>query len=114
MKNRQSGVSLIGILFVGGVLAFGGIVAAQVFPTVLEYQAISKAAIKASSGSTPPEVRNIFDKAAQIDDIKAIVGKDLDVTKDTEGKIIVSFAYNKEIPLGGPAFLLIKYAGKSK
>ena len=113
MKNKQLGVSLLGILFVGGVLAFGGIVAAQVFPTVIEYQAISKAAGKAASGNTVPEVRSIFDKAAQIDDIKAIVGKDLEVTKEGD-KIVVSFAYNKEIHLGGPAYLLLKYAGKSK
>ncbi len=113
MKNKQRGVSLLGILFVGGVLAFGGIVAAQVFPTVIEYQAINKAAAKAASGNTVPEVRSIFDKAAQIDDIKAIVGKDLEVTKEGD-KIVVSFAYNKEIHLGGPAYLLLKYAGKSK
>ena len=113
MKNKQLGVSLLGILFVGGVLAFGAIVAAQVFPTVIEYQAISKAAGKAASGNTVPEVRSIFDKAAQIDDIKAIVGKDLEVTKEGD-KIVVSFAYNKEIHLGGPAYLLLKYAGKSK
>ncbi len=113
MKNKQLGVSLLGILFVGGVLAFGAIVTAQVFPTAIEYQAISKAVGKAASGNTVPEVRSIFDKAAQIDDIKAIAGKDLEVTKEGD-KIVVSFAYNKEIHLGGPAYLLLKYAGKSK
>lgn len=113
MKKKQSGVSFLGILFVGGTLAFAGVIAAQVFPTFLEYQAISKAAGKAATGSTVPEVRSIFDKAAQIDDIKAIVGKDLEVTKDGD-KIVVGFAYNKEIHLGGPAYLLLKYAGKSK
>ncbi len=114
MKNKQRGVSFLGILFVGGTLAFVGVIAAQVFPTFLEYQAITKAAAKAASGNTVPEARSIFDKAAQIDDIKSIVGKDLEVTKDTGGKTIVSFAYNKEIHLGGPAYLLLKYAGKSK
>jgi hypothetical protein len=113
MKNRQRGVSFLGIVFIGGILAFAGVIAAQVFPTVLEYLAISKAAGKAASGNTVPEVRSIFDKAAQIDDIKAIEGKDLEVTKDGD-KIVVGFAYNKEIHLGGPAYLLLKYAGKSK
>ena len=60
-----------------------------------------------------PGVQGILDRAAQIDDIKAIVGKDLEVTKDGD-KIVVGFAYNKEIHLGGPAYLLLKYAGKSK
>lgn len=113
MKSRQQGFSLIGLLFVGGVLVFGGIVGAQVAPTFIELQAITKAATKAKDGNTVPEVRSIFDKAAQIDDIKSITGKDLEVTK-VDGKTVVNFAYNKEIHLGGPAYLLLKYAGRSK
>ena len=113
MKNKQRGISFIGILFVGAVLAFSGVIAAQVFPTLLEFQAITKAASKAKEGNTVPEVRAIFDKAGQIDDIKSISGKDLDVSKEGD-KTVVSFAYNKEIHIGGPAYLLLKYAGKSK
>lgn len=113
MKNRQRGISLIGILFVGGVLAFTGVIAAQVFPTLVEFQAIIKATNKAAEGSTVPEVRAIFDKAAQIDDIKAVTGKDLEVSKNGD-KVTVSFAYNKEIHIGGPAYLLLKYTGRSK
>ncbi|TAG33313.1 MAG: DUF4845 domain-containing protein [Polaromonas sp.] len=82
MRNQQRGVSFIGILFVGGVLAFSGIIAAQVFPTLIEYQAITKAASKSKDGGTVAEVRSTFDKAAQIDDIKSITGKDLEVTKE--------------------------------
>ena len=113
MKSQQRGISLIGILFVGGVLAFSGIIAAQVFPTLVEFQAITKAASKSMAGNTVADVRSIFDKAAQIDDITAISGKDLDVTKEGD-KIVVSFAYNKEIHIAGPAYLLLKYTGKSK
>ena len=113
MKSQQRGISFIGILFVGGVLAFSGVIAAQVFPTLIEFQAITKAASKSKEGSTVVEVRTIFDKAAQIDDIKSITGKDLDITKEGD-KTVVSFAYNKEIHIGGPAYLLLKYTGKSK
>ena len=59
------------------------------------------------------EVRKIFDKARDIDDIKSIAGKDLDVSKEGD-KTVVAFAYSKEIHLGGPAFLLLKYSGRSK
>ena len=112
-KHKQRGLSFVGILFVGGVLVFGGIVAAQVFPTLLEYQAIGKAAEKAKAGSSVAEVRTIFDKARDIDDIKSIAGKDLEVSKVGD-KTVVGFAYSKEIHLGGPAYLLLKYSGKSK
>ena len=112
-KSRQGGISFIGLLFVVGVLACAGVVAAQVFPTVVEYQAILKAAQKASGGGSVPEVRQTFDKAAEIDDIKSVRGKDLEVSKEGD-KVVVKFAYNKEIHLAGPAFLLLKYVGQSK
>jgi Domain of unknown function (DUF4845) len=111
MKSKQRGLSFIGLLFVGGVLAFAGVIGAQVAPTFIEFQAIKKAAGKAANeGSTPPDVRRIFDKSGEVDDFKAVAGKDLDITKQGD-KVVVSFAYNKEIHLGGPAYLLLKYAG---
>jgi Tfp pilus assembly major pilin PilA len=112
-KARQSGISFIGLLVVVGVLACLAVVGAQVFPTVVEYQAILKAAKKSSEGGTVAEVRKIFDKAADIDNITSVSAKDLEVSKDGDN-VVVSFAYNKEIHLFGPAFLLLKYAGKSK
>ena len=113
MKIKQSGISFIGILFVVGVLAFVGLIGAQALPSVLEFQAITKAATKAKEGASVSEARTIFDRAAQIDDIKSISGKDLDVTKEAD-KTVVSFAHTKEIHIAGPAYLLLKYAGRSK
>ena len=112
-RSRQSGISFIGLIFVVGVLACAGVVGAQVFPTVVEYQAILKAVQKASAGNTVAEVRQIYEKAADVDDIKSVGPKDIEVSKDGD-KVLVKFAYNKEIHLFGPAFLLIKYAGQSK
>ena len=113
MKHQQRGISFIGLLFVGGVVACAGILAAQVAPTLIEYQAINKAANKAKDGSTVAEVRSIFDKATSIDDISSISGKDLEVTKEGN-KTVVAFAYTREIHMAGPAFLLLKYNGRSK
>jgi Domain of unknown function (DUF4845) len=113
MKSQQRGLSLISLLFVGVILAFAGVVAAQVLPTTIEYFAIMKATKKvAASGGTIPDIRSSFDKAQNIDDFKAISGKDLDISKNGD-KVVVSFAYTKEIHLAGPAYLLLKYAGSS-
>jgi hypothetical protein len=112
-KSKQRGLSFIGLLVVGSLLAMAGVVVAQIVPTVIEYQAIAKAANKAREGNTVAEVRTIFDKAAAIDNISSISGRDIDVTKEGE-KIVVSFAYQREIHLTGPAYLTLKYAGRSK
>jgi hypothetical protein len=114
MGIQQRGFSLIGLLFVGVVLAFGGLVGAQVAPTLIEYQAITKAVNKvAAQGGTVAEIRNNFEKAQNVDDFKSISGKDLEISKNGD-KVVVSFAYQKEIHLGGPAYLLLKYAGSSQ
>ncbi len=112
LKSGQRGITLIGVLFWGVLLAGGGVLTAQIVPTVVEFQTIQKAVNKAKEGSTVPEVRMLFDKAASIDNITSIKGKDLDVTKEND-KVVVSFAYQREIHLTGPAFLTLKYSGKS-
>ena len=112
-KRRQAGISFIGLLFVIGVLASLAVLGAQAFPTVIEYQAALKAVQKASAGNTVPEVRQIFDKAADIDNISSIAGRDLDISKEGD-KVVVKFAYNKEIHMFGPTYLLLKYAGQSR
>jgi Domain of unknown function (DUF4845) len=112
-KSRQRGISFLGLLFVGGILAVGGVIFAQAIPTFLEYQAIGKAANKAALGNSVVEVRQLFDKQAAVDDFKSVTGKDLDITKEGD-KIVVRFAYQREIALAGPAFLTLKYAGQSK
>ncbi len=109
---KQRGISFIGLLFVAIVLACVGVVGAQVIPTLIEYQAIDKAANKAKEGNTVPEVRSIFDRSQAIDDFK-LMGKDLDVQKVGD-KVVVSYAYEREIHLFGPAFLTMKYKGQSR
>jgi len=112
-KSTQRGLSLISLLFVGIALAVSGVIVAQVIPTAIEFQAINKAAKKSTEGNTVAEVRSIFDKAASIDNINSISGKDIEVTKEND-KVVVSFAYQREIHLAGPAYLTLKYAGSSR
>ena len=112
-RTRQRGLSLFSMLFVGIVLAGIGVVGAQVVPTALEYVAVAKAVNKAKEGSTVAEVRSIFDKAASVDYITSISGKDLDISKDAD-QVVVVFSYQREIHLVGPAWLVLKYAGRSK
>ena len=112
-KSRQRGLSFLGLLVIGGLLAVTGVIAAQILPTAIEYQAVVKAVNKAREGNSVAEVRSIFDKAAAVDDISSITGRDLQVTKEGD-KIVVSFAYQREIHLAGPGYLTLKYAGRSK
>lgn len=109
----QKGFSFLFPLIFVALIACIGLILAQVFPTYLEYTGAVKAIHKAKEGATVQDVRNIFDKAAQIDDIRTITGKDLEIAKQGD-KVIVSFAYNKEIHMFGPAYVLLKYAANTR
>ena len=113
LKSRQRGITFIGLLFIGGILAVTGVVVAQVIPTLIELQAITKAVNKAREGSTVADVRAIFDKARDIDDIKSVSGKDLEVTKLGD-KVTINLSYQREVHLAGPAYLTLKYDVQSK
>ena len=113
MKSKHRGLSLITLLVVGGLLAFLGVVAAQAVPVLLEYQAIIKAAKKASQETTVATVRAAFDRAQAIDDFTSVSGKDLEIFKEDD-RVVVAFAYQREIPLGGPVYLTFKLKGNSK
>jgi Domain of unknown function (DUF4845) len=114
-RGKQQGLSLLGLVALAAI-AFGiSALGMKSFPAFMEYQAVKKAVMKVKdSGSTPNEVMANFDKAAQIDDISSIAGRDLTVVKSNGGGFDVSFAYDKKVPLIGPASLLFEFQGSSK
>jgi hypothetical protein len=112
LKSKQRGASFIGMLFIAAVIGVVFVVGAKVVPTVIEYQSIMKAANSSKNESTVVEIRRAFDKNAATGYFDAISGKDLVIQKIAD-KHVVSFAYQKEIALAGPAYLLFKYEGKT-
>ncbi len=115
--HRQQGFTLLGLLFWGAVVAVVAVVGMKVFPTVLEYYTIKKTVDKIAAGNpaTVPQVRQEFDRAIQVEySIQSIKGSDLVIAKDGNDRVVIEFAYDREIDLFGPAYLLIKYRGKSR
>ena len=115
-RRAQRGLSLLGLLVVGALIVIVALVAMKVVPSALEYNAIRGAVTKvATSGATTPrEIQSAFDRFAAIDDITSISGKDLVIEKRPDGTSVVSFQYEKRIPLFGPASLVIDYRGSSR
>jgi Tfp pilus assembly major pilin PilA len=115
MKS-QRGVTLFGLMVWAIILGASALVGMKVFPTVNEYWTIKKAVDKlAAEGlTTVPEIRAAFERTKSIEyAIQSISGKDLKITKENE-KVVIAYAYDKEIQLVEPVFLLIKYEGRSK
>jgi hypothetical protein len=115
-RPAQRGVTLIGLLFWAIIIACVALVGLKVLPTVNEYFTIQRAVNKIAKegGSTVPEIRAAFERQKDIEySISSITGKDLEITKENE-KVVVKFAYDKEIELIEPVYLLIKYRGRSQ
>ncbi len=113
---RQRGLSLIGLMVWAVGLGMVALVVMKVLPTINEFYTIQRAVDKVAKegGTTVPDIRQAFDRQKEIEySIQAINGSDLEISKVNE-KIVVAFAYDKEIELISPVFLVIKYQGRSK
>lgn len=111
----QRGVALSGLLFWGFVIAMVAVLGMKVAPTTIEYFKILKdckaVVAQVAETATVGEVKAAFNKYAEVDHL-AFTADQLDVTKEN-GKIVISFEYEKRVPLFYNVSLLIDYKGST-
>jgi len=106
---------VLGMLVVGIIIVFVAIGGLKIAPAYIEYFTVKKAIVgvaQTTGKGTVAEVRQGFDRRAQIDDIEVISGKDLEITKEGND-IVISFAYPKRIQLFGNVSIVIEFAASS-
>ncbi|MBQ5947432.1 DUF4845 domain-containing protein [Massilia sp. ST3] len=109
--GAERGVSLTGLILVLVVIGIVAVFALKLIPAYLEYNAVKDAIVKAKeAGGTVREMQAAFDRNAGINDVDAVRGRDLVITRDG-GEPEVSFAYEKRVPLAGNVSLVIDFAG---
>ena len=116
LRHRQRGLTLFGLLFWAMLIGFGAYMLVRILPTINEYSTIRRSVdvIAKTQPATVAEARQAFDKQKDLEySISAIAGKDLVITKENE-KVVISFDYDKVIPVYGPVYVLIKYSGSSR
>ena len=113
--KHQRGVALSGLIFWGIVITLVAVLGMKVVPTTVEYYKILKdikaTVAKVGPDATVADVRKTFDNFANIDQLD-FKPEQLDVSKE-KGKIVVSFDYDKRIPLFGNVSLVINYKGST-
>ena len=115
--KRQRGLSLVMMILIVGIIAMVAVLAVKVFPDVEEYYAALASAKAvamdpASKNATVADIRRSFDTRKSIDNVKAVTGADLDISKEGND-IVITFAYTKKIPLSGPVSLTIDFEGST-
>jgi len=114
-KFSQRGLSLSALMMWGIVIALVSILGMRVVPSAIEYyklkQNIEKTVAQSNANSTVADVRKTFDRFAQVDYLE-FNAQELDITKEN-GQIIISFSYEKKLPLFGNVSLLIDYSAST-
>jgi hypothetical protein len=115
MRDRQYGLSLTALLIGAFVLVVVALLGMKLVPAFIEYQTAKKAiyAIATEGSPTVADVRKSFYNRSVIDDITAVKADELEITKEG-GEIVISFAYRKEVPLGGGIGIYIDFAANTK
>ena len=116
--KRQRGMGFAGVLATLVGIIFLAIIGMKMVPAYLEYFAIKQAVAAITQGgqlrsATVADVRKAFELRQAVDDFTAVGPKDLEITKDGN-EIVVSFAYEKRIPLFYNISILIDFAGSSQ
>ena len=116
MRNRQLGVSLIGLIFGAVILIFALLLGMKVFPPYLEYFTAKKLITQIANeqrGGSVGDIRKSWQLKTAIEDVPSVNDKDLEITKEG-GEVVISFAYRKEVPLFANVGVYMDFAASSK
>jgi hypothetical protein len=111
--KRDTGASLVLMLVTVLVVVYVLLVGVRVAPSVMEYWAVQKLVTKVARMGTDEQARQAFDAEARMMGIQNMRGDDLDIQFGGNGLLRVSFAYEREFALFGPAHLVMRYRGQS-
>lgn len=115
-RGVQRGVTLLGLLFWAILIGGTALLVMKLVPAVTEYRTVVSMVnnVAKNGGSTVPEIRAAFERDRQIQyGVESIRGQDLDIAKEND-RIVVRFAYDREIKLVEPVYLLLKFKGESR
>ena len=116
MGNSQRGMGMMGIMLVCIAVVLVAIGGLKIVPAYIEYGQVKKAVAGVAGGpdarGTVADIRKAFDKRAQVDDIQAVSGGDLEITKEG-GQVVIAFAYQKKVPLFANVSVTFDFAGSS-
>lgn len=115
--KKQRGMTLISLVFLAVLVIMVALLGIKVAPEIIEYYAIVKdtkatAIDPASRNANVADIRQSYDKRKSIDNITAVAGADLDISKEGND-IVIAFAYTRKIPLYGPVSLTIDFEGST-
>ena len=117
MRNKQTGMTMIGILFIGMLVVFAALVAMRMAPAYMEYGSVVKV-LKTMSNDPElksmsiSEIRSSFDRRAMIDNVTSVKGEDLDISKDG-GEVVVEATWSAKKPIVGNVSVVMDFTAST-
>ncbi len=113
----QRGAGMITVIMYFVVIGMVGLISLKLLPHYLEYFSVKKVIASMAVGEevksgTVADIRSSFDRRASIDNISAIKGADLDITKENNETIVVA-AWQPRIALIPGYTLLVDFTVSS-
>jgi hypothetical protein len=112
LRTKQSGLSIIGFLFVAAVVVTFAMIGFRVLPSYIEYFSVQKTLRQtlenSREGVTLAEFRRDFDLKSSADYIDSVRGSDVDLLKQ-DNQLIASAAWTKTLHLVGNVSLLLDF-----
>jgi len=118
MRNRQQGITLMGLIIGAFVLVFAALLAMKLLPPYLEYFSVKKALTgigleTRGRGATVADVRRAFENRSAIDNISSVHPSTLEISKQGND-LLITASYRKEVPLFANIGVYIDFTASSK
>jgi hypothetical protein len=112
MRQRQRGITFIGLLFIIVLFAIPVYAVIRLTPVYLNYMSVSRSleSLRTEFKGTPDPggMRRSLEKHWQIDDITGINVKDIELTRDGSATVVHA-AYDDKVPYIANVSLLVSF-----
>ena len=118
MRNRQKGITIVGMICVSIGLVFVSILAMKLVPAYIEHYTITKVVRQIANNpefasASAADVRAAFSRQATIDSVKVISASDLEITREA-GQLVIETKYQVKTPVASNISLLIDFKATSR
>jgi hypothetical protein len=113
MKQRERGMTFLGMVTILIILGAGLYAAIRLVPVYLDYMKVARSLEQvrdehAAIDTNPQLIRNSLERRWDVEDIKSIGWKEIEIKKSNDG-FDVKAVYNVEQPFIANVFLLVKF-----
>jgi hypothetical protein len=115
--KHQRGITFVGMLFIGALIVLGAIIGLRLVPPYIEYATISShlrdlARSPDARSASEREIALLFNRRAQVDDIRAVSGQDLEIIREGE-QVSISASWSTKVKLLGNVSACIDFTARS-